>query len=180
MPNLQQRLAENSPATSGVHEAMAQHAEDIFEELKGILPLFLGKRKTGPFVALTLPRQTMQSRATLLSVLSDLILAYDFRLVSFVSAIQARVTEDEAPRLGAILITADNNKALFQLPWDMKFDDDSNLTSFERSEADGEIIPAETWNGFFQRGDSAQSKQQAYDRLLGLFQDASELPSFEK
>jgi hypothetical protein len=179
MPSLQQRLTENSPATSGIHEAMAQHAEDTFDSLKGILPLFLGKRNSGPFVVLTLPNQTMRSRASLLSALSDLIIAYDFRLVSFVSAIQARTSEDDDPKLGAILVTADNAKALFQLPWELDFDAESNLTGYRRSEADGEIIPAASWNAFFQRS-SPEARRPAYERLVNLFEDASQLPAFDE
>lgn len=180
MPDLQQRLSENSPATSGVHEAMARHAEDVFESLKGILPIFLGKRKLGPFVTLTLPRPTTQSRTKLLSALSDLIIAYNFRLVSFVSAIKARSSEDDAPRLGAILITADNAKALFQLPWGMTFDDASDLIDFERIEAEGEVIPSETWLAFFERSASPETRREAYDRLVNLFEDESLLPPFEE
>ena len=175
MPSLQQRLAENSPATSGAHEAMAQHAEDTFESLKGILPIFLGKRMAGSFVVLTLPNQTMRSRATLLSALSDLIIAYDFQLVSFVSAIQARASEADEPQLGAILITADDSKALFQLPWELKFDADANLVGYDRSDAEGEIIPAQSWNTFFQRK-APELQRPAYDRLLNLFEDPSQLP----
>jgi len=180
MPNLQQRLSENQPTTSGIHEAMASHAEDVFESFKGILPIFLGKRKLGPFVALTLPRQTIQSRVTLLSTLSDLILAYNFRLVSFVSAIQARTNVNDDPKLGAILITADNAKGLFQLPWDMQFDAESNLIEFNRTEAEGEIISTESWLAYFQRKSGPDTRRVAYERLVNLFEDETQLPEFKE
>lgn len=159
---------------------MASHAEDVFDSFKGILPIFLGKRRLGPFVALTLPRQTIQSRVTLLSAISDLILTYNFRLVSFVSAIQARTKVDETPKLGAILITADNTKALFQLPWDMRFDDESNLIEFKRTEAEGEIISSESWNAFFERKADPEIRRAAYERLVSLFDDETQLPAFEE
>ena len=180
MDSLQQLLAKNSSSTSGIHEAMATHAEDVFESFKGILPIFLGKREIGPFVALTLPRETTQSRAKLLSALSDLILAYNFRVVSFLSAIQARASEDDTPKLGAILITADAAKTLFQLPWDMQFDSESNLSGFNRTEAEGEIVPSQTWTTFFQRGGDTGSRRIAYDRLVTLFEDETQLPAFEE
>ncbi len=180
MDSLQQLLAKNSSSTSGIHEAMASHAEDVFESFKGILPIFLGKRELGPFVALTLPRETTQSQVKLLSAISDLILAYNFRVVSFLSAIQVRTCENDLPKLGAILITADAAKTLFQLPWDMQFDRESNLTEFKRTEADGEVIPSESWNAFFQRGGDTKSRRMGYDRLIPLFEDKTQLPAFEK
>ena len=180
MDSLQQLLAKNSSSTSGIHEAMATHAEDVFESFKGILPIFLGKREIGPFVALTLPRETTQSRAKLLSALSDLILAYNFRVVSFLSAIQARASEDDTPKLGAILITADAANSLFQLPWDMQFDSESNLSGFNRTETEGEVIPSQSWVTFFQRGGDTELRRIAYERLVALFGDGTQLPAFEK
>ena len=38
MPSLQEHLAKQQPATSGIHEAMALHTEDVFDEFAGILP----------------------------------------------------------------------------------------------------------------------------------------------
>lgn len=155
---------------------MALHSEDVFDEFGGILPMLLGKRKLGSFVTLALPKEITGSRDLLISCLADLIFAYDFRMVSFVSAIQARSETDDEPRLGAILITADNGNNLYQLPWTLEFDNQSNLSSHSRSEAAGEIIPSETWLSFFQQSREEEEIQSAYDRLLTLFGDASLLP----
>lgn len=178
MPTLQERLAEQQPATSGIHEAMALHTEDVFDELGGILPLLLGKRKLGSFVTLALPKEITGSRDLLLSCLADLISTYDFRVVSFVSAIRAHSETDEEPRLGAILITADNGNNLYQLPWTLEFDSQANLSSHSRTEATGEIIPSKTWLSFFQQTRESDERQSAYDRLVERFGDASLLPEF--
>ncbi len=178
MPTLQERLAEQQPATSGIHEAMALHTEDVFDELGGILPLLLGKRKLGSFVTLALPKKVTASRDLLVSSIADLISAYDFRLVSFVSAMRAHSETEEEPRLGAILITADNGNNLYQLPWTLEFDRQSNLSSHSRSEATGEIIPSETWLSLFQQTREPEEVQSAYDRLVEKFGDASLLPEF--
>ena len=178
MPSLQEHLAKQQPATSGIHEAMALHTEDVFDEFAGILPLFLGKRKLGSFVSLALPTEVTGSRDLLNSCLADLISAYDFRVVSFVSAIRAHSDTDQEPRLGAILITADNAKNLYQLPWILEFDRQANLTSHSRSKATGEIIPSEVWLSYFQQSREADERQSAYDRLLEVFGDASLLPEF--
>ena len=178
MPSLQEHLAKQQPATSGIHEAMALHTEDVFDEFAGIMPLFLGKRKLGSFVSLALPTEVTGSRDLLNSCLADLISAYDFRVVSFVSAIRAHSDTDQEPRLGAILITADNAKNLYQLPWILEFDSQANLTSHSRSEATGEIIPSEVWLSYFQQSREADEKQSAYNRLLEVFGDTSLLPEF--
>jgi hypothetical protein len=99
-------------------------------------------------------------------------------VVSFVSAIRAHSDTDQEPRLGAILITADNAKNLYQLPWILEFDSQANLTSHSRSEATGEVIPSEVWLSYFQQSREADEKQSAYNRLLEVFGDASLLPEF--
>jgi hypothetical protein len=178
MPSLQEHLAKQQPETSGIHEAMALHTEDVFDEFAGILPLFLGKRKLGSFVTLALPTEVTGSRDLLNSCLADLISAYDFRMVSFVSAIRAHSETDQEPRLGAILITADNAKNLYQLPWILEFDSQANLTNHTRSEATGEIVPSGVWLSYFQQSRDTDEKQSAYNRLLEIFGDASLLPDF--
>ncbi len=176
MQNLQQRLSGQEATTAGIHEAMAQHVEDIFKEFQGILPLLLGKRTLGSFVTLTLPQELGRSREQLLATLSDLIVAFDFRLISFISAIQSRKSPEDPPTLGAMLITADNANRLLQLPWELEFDSESNLIAFERSSAEGEVISGETWLSFFQTSLEIDEKEAAYDRLVEQFGDASLLP----
>ncbi len=178
MPTLQQRLAEQPPNTSGIHEGMALHCEDVFDSFNGILPLLLGKRKGGPFISLTLPKTCLQSRASLLTALSDLIGVYDLQLVSFVSAVQTRVAENDPPRLGAILVTADNADSLFQLPWELEFDAESNLRQHTRSEASGEIVSRDTWRSLFDQQLDRAEKDNAYQQLLENFGDPSQLPKY--
>ena len=178
MPSLEQRLSEQSPTPSGIHEAMARHGEDIFDQFQGILSVFLGKRNQGPFLTLAIPKQISQSRETLLSSLTDLIAAYDLSLVSFVSAIQSRSESDEVPKLGAILITADNASSLYQLPWQLEFDSEANLVSHTRSETDTDIIPLDTWRSFFEQSPGPAEKQTAYNNLLLTFGDPNAIPEF--
>ncbi|MEC7906441.1 MAG: hypothetical protein VYC82_04390 [Verrucomicrobiota bacterium] len=178
MPSLEQRISEQSPTPSGIHEAMARHAEDIFDQFQGILPVFLGKRNQGPFLTLAIPKQISQSRETLLSSLTDLIAAYDLSLVSFVSAIQSRSESDEIAKLGAILITADNASSLYQLPWQLEFDSEANLVSHTRSETDTDIIPLDTWRSFFEQSPGPAEKQTAYNNLLLTFGDPNAIPEF--
>ena len=178
MPSLEQRLSEQAPNPSGIHEAMARHAEDIFDEFQGILPIFLGKRTQGPFLTLAIPKQISQSRETLLSSLTDLIAAYELSLVSFVSALQSRAAPEENPKLGAILITADNASSLYQLPWQLEFDSEANLVSHTRSEAETDIISLDTWRTFFEQSPGPAEKQTAYNNLLLTFGDPSAIPEF--
>lgn len=178
MPSLEQRLFEQAPTPGGIHEAMARHAEDIFDQFQGILPIFLGKRAQGPFLTLAIPKQISQSRETLLSSLTDLIAAYELSLVSFVSAIQLRSGSDESPKLGAILITADNASSLYQLPWQLEFDADANLVSHSRSETDMDIISLDTWRAFFEQSPGPAEKQTAYNNLLLTFGDPNAIPEF--
>ncbi|HCR30554.1 MAG TPA: hypothetical protein DIV79_11105 [Opitutae bacterium] len=178
MPSLEQRLSEQAPNPSGIHEAMARHAEDIFDEFQGILPIFLGKRTQGPFLTLAIPKQISQSREILLSSLTDLIAAYELSLVSFVSAIQSRAAPEENPKLGAILITADNASSLYQLPWQLEFDSEANLASHTRSETETDIISLDTWRTFFEQSPGPAEKQTAYNNLLLTFGDSSAIPEF--
>ena len=174
--SLQQLLAQQPPSTSGVHEAVASHAEDIFKQFRGILPLFLGKRRTGPFINLTLPNAITESSEALLQSLSDLIWVYDLRLVSFVSAVRMRSPEDEEARLKALLITADNARAYFQIPWNLDFDADGDITSAERGASYGEIVPREIWGQIFAKKISDETRTLSYDRLCERFGGPEQIP----
>lgn len=176
MASLQQHLVAQPPTTSGIHEAMAQHAEDVFEEFRGILPMFLGKRQLGPFINLTLPKRITQDNSELLQTVADIVLVYNLRVISFVSAVRMQLADSDAPALGALLITADRAKAYFQLPWQLAFDANRDLVQARRSEIDQDVIPRETRDSFFTDGESDQAKQVAYDRLVDRFGGAKELP----
>ena len=173
---LQQLLAEQPPTTSGIHEAMARHSESIFEEFKGVLPSFLGKRKLGPFINLTLPNAVTQNSEALLQTIGDLILVYNLRLVSMVSAVRLHSEKESEPKLGALLITADNAKALFQLPWELELNPDRDVIAASRSTAESEIIPRDIWFQLFTQKADNDTKQFAYDRLVDRFGSADELP----
>ena len=178
MPSLQQLLVEQTPTTSGIHEAMARYSEFIFQEYKGILPLFLGKRQAGPFLNLSLPQSIISDQATLIRSLEDLISVYDLRVVSFVSAARMRRSESEEAQLGAILITADQAKAQLQLAWEISFDDQSDIAAAQRSnELEYEIIPRATWGRIFQQSPSAHQKEAAYHRLTQRFGGSDQIPA---
>ena len=166
---LQQLLLDNTPNTSGVHEAMAQYAEHIFEELNGILPLFLGKKHLGSYINLTLPNAAVQSSETLIETLGDLILVYNLRMASFISSVRAQTTPDGEPKLGALLITADHTKTIFQLPWTLDFDDNAKLIQHNRTQAQGEVIPSDTWASLFITEANLATKATAYARLVQRF-----------
>ncbi|MEM9157936.1 MAG: hypothetical protein AAGB46_02715 [Verrucomicrobiota bacterium] len=176
MASLQELLTQQPPTTSGVHEAMAQHAEDTFTQLGGILPLFVGKRKKGNYLTFALPNAVTQDNGALLQTLSDIIFVYDLKLASFMTAIRTRVHESSIPKLGALLMTADDAKALFQLPWELEFDSASNLVNSTRSSSDGEIIPRSTWEAFFARTGDLNARQVVYETLIQRFGSQDQLP----
>lgn len=155
---------------------MARHAEFIFNEFNGILPIFLGKRKLGPFINLTLPNAVTQSSEALLQTIGDLILVYKLRLVSIVSAVRLHSEKSGDPTLGAMLLTADNATGLFQLPWEIELDSKQDVVAAKRSTADEHIIPLDIWFQLFaQKGDDA-TKQFSYERLVERFGSEEELP----
>lgn len=174
--SLQQLLSEQPPTTSGIHEAVARHTEGIFTEFKGILPLFLGKRRTGPFINLTLPNAVTQSSEALLQTLSDFIWVYELRAISFVSAIRMQDEETQANELRAILITADSAHAYFQLPWKLEFDSEDDISSYSRSSSGMDIIPREIWSQIFATKVKPETKTFSFDRLIERFGDVDELP----
>jgi len=177
MKSLQQRLAEQPRSTHGAHEAMALHAEEVFAELKGILPLLLGKRQNGPFINLALPKAVTQSRQSLLQSARDLALCYQLTLVSFVAATRNRDQQTGEVALGALLLTADEEGANLQLPWALSFDDEANLTSFSRAEPSGEVVARHEWKLVFERDPKdGTARMDAYDRLVGAFGGKEELP----
>lgn len=176
MANLQQLLIDNPPTTPGVHEAMAQYAERIFEELNGILPLFLGKKHLGSYINLTLPNDAVQSSATLVETLGDLILVYNLRLASFVTSVRTQTNVDSESKLGALLITADHTKSILQLPWSLEFDADSKLAQHSRSETQGDVIPADVWGSLFSREANLATKAESYARLVERFGGEDQLP----
>lgn len=175
MPSLPQLLAQQPPTTSGVHEAMALHAEDVFENLRGILPLFLGKRRLGPYFTLALPNRVTSDSETLLQSIGDLIAVYDLRLVSLLTAIRVN-HPDRSPSLCALLLTADNAKALFQLPWELAFDGQGDIAQATRSVLDSEIIPRDVWAQLFQQKPEPAEKAVAYERLVERFGGSDEIP----
>lgn len=175
--SLQQLLAAQAPTASGIHEAAAQHAESIFDEFRGILPFFLGKRKLGPFINVTLPNIVTQDNEALLQTLGDFIRVYDLRLVSFVTAIRLRSDDRADPKLGALLITADNAKANFQLIWEMTFDSGADIATVTRTNTDFEIISREVWTQFFSQATDEESKRFSYERLVERFGGADQIPS---
>ncbi len=176
MATLQQLLIDNPPSTQGVHEAMAQYAEHIFEELNGILPLFLGKKHLGSYINLTLPNAAVQSSQTLVETLGDLILVYNLKLASFVSSVRAQSSENSEPKLGALLITADHTKTILQLPWTLEFDSDAKLSGHFRSEAQGEVIPSDVWASLFSREANLATKASSFARLVERFGGEDQLP----
>lgn len=176
MSSLQELLLENQPTTSGVHEAMAQHAENIFDELHGVLPLFLGKRKNGGFINLTIPAPALQNRDVLVATISNLIKTYNLKVVSFVSTIRAQFPGSDEPKLAAILITADSDKTIFQLPWELQFDESSNLSAHNRTQADGLTIDEETWEEMFKDSKNLAAKAEAYGHLVEVYGSEKELP----
>ncbi|MCH6257343.1 hypothetical protein MLD52_12355 [Puniceicoccaceae bacterium K14] len=176
MPSLQELLIENQPTTSGIHEAMAQHAEQVFEELHGVLPIFLGKRKTSGFINLSIPTKALQNRDILLATLSNLIKTYNLSVASFVSTIRAQFPGSEEPQLAAILITADSSNAVFQLPWELQFDATSNLSAFKRTHAEGFTIDEATWKEMFQETKNLADKAEAYGNLVEVFGGEDQLP----
>ncbi|MBC2606964.1 hypothetical protein [Pelagicoccus albus] len=174
--SLQQLLTEQPPNASGVHEAVARHSEAIFGEFKGILPLLLGKREKGPFINLTLPNTVTESSEALLQTIADLIWVYDLRLISFVSAIRMQDDVTGETSMQALLITADKTHAFFQLPWKLEFDENSDISKFERSTASSDIIPREIWSQLFASKVTPDTRTISYDRLIERFGDAELLP----
>ncbi len=79
-----------------------------------------------------------------------------------------------------MLVTADNASSLFQLPWELEFDADSNLRQHTRSEASGEMIHGGTWQSLFAQNLTDDEKDAAYQQLLEEFGDASLLPKYSK
>lgn len=175
--SLKELLAKQPPTTSGIHEAVALHNESVFQNLRGILPMFLGKRKTGSFINLALPNRVTESSEALMQSLSDLIWVYDLCVISFVSAIRMQTEEEEEPNLKALLITADNARSYFQLPWNLSFDSESNISSFERSNVFAQIIPSEVWQQIFAHKISPEAKTLSYDRLEERFGGPENIPS---
>lgn len=177
---LTQHLSEQPPNTAGIHEGVARHSEDIFEEFKGILPFILGKRRAGPFINVTLPNVVTGSSESLLQTLTDFIWVYDLRLLSFVSAIRMRDEESGDSSLSAVLITADSAHAYFQLPWKLEFDGNDDLVKATRSEAGSEagsdLVPREIWSQLFASKPSPEQKTFSYDRLVERFGDPEQLP----
>ena len=173
---LQQLLSEQPPTTSGTHEAMARHAESIFDEFKGVLPTFLGKRKRGPFINLTLPNAITGNSEALLQTIGDLILVYDLRLVSIVSAVRLHDEKTNEPKLGAVLLTADNAKSLFQLPWELTLNTDKDVVDSKRSTSESDIIPRDVWLQLFTQEADDETKLFSYDRLVGRFGGENEIP----
>lgn len=173
---LQQLLTEQPPTTSGLHEAMARHSEGIFQEFKGILPLFLGKRQAGPFINLTLPNVVTQSSEALLQTICDFIWVYDLRVISFVSAIRMPDEVTGESSLSALLITADKAHAYFQLPWKLEFDADNDIVAATRSSTSTDIIPREIWSQLFTAKVTPDTKTIAYDRLAERFGGVDEIP----
>lgn len=174
--SLQKLLTEQPPTSSGIHEAVAQHSEAIFKEFQGILPLFLGKRRTGSFINVTLPNAVTQSSEALLQTISDFIWVYDLRVISFVSAIRMQNEKTEENELQAMLITADSAHAYFQLPWQMEFDSENDIKSFKRIESGSDIIPREIWSQIFSTKAQPDTKTFSFDRLIERFGDVNELP----
>ncbi|MDQ8202448.1 hypothetical protein [Pelagicoccus sp. SDUM812003] len=174
--SLQQLLSQQPPTTSGIHEAVALHSEAIFKQFRGILPFFLGKRESGPFINLTLPNSVIQSSDALLQTLSDLIWVYKLKTVSFVSALRVKETEDGEAAMKALLITADSKSAYFQLLWDLDFDEHADITASRRSERDIEVLPKELWSQIFSMKVPADARTLSYDRLAERFGGEEEIP----
>lgn len=176
MPTLQELLLENQPTTSGMHEAMAQHSENIFDELHGVLPTFLGKRKSAGFLNLNLPNEALRSRELLVQTISNLIKTYNLTAVSFTSTIRAQFPGNDEPQLAAILITADSSKTIFQLPWSLQFDETSNLSAHNRTQAEGLIIDEATWEDMFRKTPNLAATAEAYGNLVELYGGEDQLP----
>lgn len=174
--SLQQLLTQQPPTTSGLHEAVALHSEAIFEEFKGILPFFLGKRDKGSFINLTLPNSVTASSEALLQTIADFIWVYDLRVISFVSAIRMQDEETGESALQALLITADKAHAYFQLPWKLTFDEENDITASSRSSQSTDVIPREIWSQLFATKVTPDSRTVSYDRLIERFGDPEELP----
>lgn len=174
--SLQQLLSQQAPTTSGHHEAMALHTESIFKEFKGILPFFLGKREQGPFISLALPNAVTASSEALLQTIADFIWVYNLRYISFVSAIRMQDEKSGKTQLQALLITADKAHSFFQLPWKLTFDENEDIVSANRSNAQSDLIPREIWSQLFASKVTPDTKTISYDRLIERFGDAEELP----
>ncbi len=155
---------------------MALHSEAIFEEFKGILPLFLGKRDGGPFITLTLPNSVTASSEALLQTICDLIWVYNLRVISFVSAMRMQNEETGESELSALLITADKAHAYFQLPWKLTFDEEQDISSNQRSTSTTDIIPREIWSQLFAAKVTPDNRTISYDRLIERFGSAEEIP----
>ncbi len=177
MPDtLQQLLAQQSPSTAGVHEAVAQHSESIFEEFHGILPFFLGKRRRGTFIQLSLPKNVTEDTEALLQTVSDLILVYELKLASFVSAVRMRDRKTGLAKIGAMLLTADNAGNSFQLHWEMEFDGNSDISSARRSDGEATVIPTEVWQQIFSQKQEAEAKTFCHERLVSRFGGPDSIP----
>lgn len=174
--SLQQLLTQQPPTTSGAHEAVALHSEAIFEDFKGILPLFLGKRRTGSFINLTLPNSVTQSSEALLETVADLIWVYDLKLISFVSAIRMQNEISQQNELKALLITADSAHIYFQLVWHLDFDQEDDIKKATRSPSQFDIIPREIWSQLFGTKVKPDTKTFSFDRLEERFGGVENLP----
>jgi len=174
--SLQQLLSKQPPTTSGAHEAFAQHSEAIFSDFKGILPLFLGKRRSGPFIHLKLPRSIIQDSEALLQSISDMVWVYDLRLFSFVTTIRMQDASSGQSRLRALQITADSAHLYQQLVWHLDFDAEDDIVAFRRSSAEPDLIPKEIWSQLFAAKPTPESRIFSFERLAERFGGEDEIP----
>src|SRR5690606_3490011 len=118
MPALRQLLLERPSTAQGVHEAMARYAEFLFAQYKDVVSLACGARRRGPFLNWALPDALAKDEPRLLKIVGSLVVAHDLGLVSALAAVAEDGAADPlAPRLGAMLVTADEEGAFESLPF---------------------------------------------------------------
>lgn len=170
MPALRQLLLEQPSNPHGIHEAMARYAEFLFGEYKGVVALACGKRVHGPFLNLSLPDEAARDDARLLDLAASLAVGYDLRLVSVLAPVAGEAADALSPRLGAILVTADDEGFFHALSWMLRHSANGDIERYSRARfADCPLANPDRWAAIFKRDRNPDAQREALDRLGSVF-----------